>query len=58
MDASCVEFSEYVGWERKFKRKNARRKGKDLCRLCGRLVRIGYVYCQACQRKIDGEDIP
>lgn len=52
------EVSELVRWTKKFRRRNARRKGLDLCRMCGRLVKIGYVYCQECQMRIDGEDTP
>jgi formamidopyrimidine-DNA glycosylase len=53
-----VEYAELERWTRKFRRKDAHRRSMDLCRLCGTLIRIGYVYCQKCQEKIDGEEDP
>jgi len=51
-----AEYNELERWTKKFRRKNARRRGMDLCRLCGKQIKIGYVYCQKCQEKVDGEE--
>ena len=53
-----VEYAELERWTRKFRRKDAHRCGMDLCRSCGTLIRIGYIYCQKCQEKTDGEEDP